>query len=145
MGYDLHITRQENWFDDDRGRQITLEEWKQYVASDNEMRLDNYAEATTTDGETIWTACEGLSVWLGYSENGRDGNYAWFNYSRGNIDVKNPDDEIIKKMLQIAAKLNAIVQGDDGEIYEFNIDGSIWNSSMPVTTDKAKRPWWKFW
>jgi hypothetical protein len=118
MGYDLHITRQQDWFDDEIDKKISLEEWKTYVANDPEMRLDNYAEATTTSGELIWTESEGLSVWTKYSGNGMKGDFAWFDYYNGNIECKNPDEEIIRKMLFIAQQLSAKVQGDDGEEYQ---------------------------
>lgn len=42
---------------------------------------------------------------------------AWFDYYDGNIKVKNPDDEIIKKMYQISVTLNAKVQGEECEVY----------------------------
>ncbi|XZF15906.1 hypothetical protein ACTHGU_07195 [Chitinophagaceae bacterium MMS25-I14] len=111
------------------------------------MRLDNYAEATTTAGEFIRTESEGLSVWTMYSGDGLNGNHAWFDYDHGNITVKNPDNEIITKMLTIAAKLNAKVQGDDCEVYELTSDGEITYKHIPGKdnpTDKLK-PWWKFW
>ncbi len=41
MGYDIHITRQENWFDDDDSRRISIDEWKNLVAGDIEMSMDN--------------------------------------------------------------------------------------------------------
>ena len=44
MGYEIHITRKTEWFDED-GPEISLEDWKAYIASDPEMRLDGYAEA----------------------------------------------------------------------------------------------------
>ncbi len=113
MGYDLHITRQENWFDEDRAKQISIEEWKEFVANDPEMRLDNYAEADLGNGEVLRVGEEGLTVWTVYS--GSD--TVWFGFFKGNISVKNPDDEIIQKMLAIAEKFNARVQGDDGELY----------------------------
>jgi hypothetical protein len=43
---------------------------------------------------------------------------AWFAYWRGEIRVKNPDDEIIRKMWLVAQSLSAKVQGDDGETYD---------------------------
>ncbi len=33
MGYDLHITRAENWFESEK-RPIKMEEWKQYIQSE---------------------------------------------------------------------------------------------------------------
>lgn len=148
MGYEVHITRQENWFDEDDSREISFYEWTQILAHDNEMRLDNFAEATTTSGETIRVESEGLSVWTKYSGNGLNNNYAWFDYSRGSIVCKNPDDEIINKMLDIAERLNAKVQGDEGEIYERSANNKI---SYKHTTENNhnqtdnKKPWWKFW
>jgi hypothetical protein len=120
MGYDVHITRKaESWVDYDDPAIITLDEWKAYVASDSEMRLDNHAEAPiygTTD--TLHTESEGLSVWLAYSKNGRAGNYAWFDFQEDRITVKNPDEEILGKMLTIARDLHARVQGDDNEYFD---------------------------
>jgi hypothetical protein len=63
MGYDIHITRRSDW-SDKAGPAITLEEWKKLVASDSEMRLDGFAEASTSDGKKIRIEREGLSVWI---------------------------------------------------------------------------------
>jgi hypothetical protein len=43
---------------------------------------------------------------------------AWFLYRKGYVTVKNPDEEILRKMWSIAQDLSAKVQGDDGEIYD---------------------------
>jgi hypothetical protein len=75
MGYELHITRRENWIDEDVSKKITLEEWKNYIANDSEMRLDGYAEATTSNGESVSCSSEGLAVWMSFSKNHIDGNY----------------------------------------------------------------------
>lgn len=147
MGYDVHITRRDNWVDENDPRVISLEEWKDLVANDPEMRLDNFAEATTAKGESIYVESDGLSVWTKYSGDGLDGGHAWFDYDNGEIVVKNPDDEILVKMIEIAGKLNAKVQGDEGEIYELSggnvvISRHVSNSSKKVNDNK---PWWKFW
>jgi hypothetical protein len=148
MGYELHITRQKNWFDEDEFLQITFEEWTQILNNDKTMRLDGFAEATTTNGETIRIESNGLSVWTGYSGNGRDGNYAWFDYRSGNIVCKNPDDEIISKMLDIALQLNAKVQGDEEEIYKRSTENKITYRKSESNTEnpfEIKKAWWKFW
>ena len=108
MGYDVHISRKDEWFSDE-GNEISLDEWKQYVESDPDMRLDNFAEAKTPEG-VLRVESEGLSVWVGYSGHEADGN----------IKVKNPDEEILKKMFSIAQSLDAKVQGDECEIYDEN-------------------------
>ena len=137
MGYNLHITRKENWFDEDDSNEIKLTEWIDYVKSDNEMRLDNQASATTDDGDDVTYTNKGLAVWTSYSQSGLDDNYAWLDLRAGNVTVKNPDDEIKNKMIDIADRLNAKVQGDDGEIY----DTKIFTPDKQETKDK--RPWWK--
>ncbi|WP_089687538.1 hypothetical protein [Catalinimonas alkaloidigena] len=134
MGYDLHITRKSNWFDEESSRDISLTDWISYVTKDDEMRLDHFAGAVTDDGQKIRIEDEGLSVWAKYSKNGINGNFAWFTYANGQIVVKNPDKEIINKMIDIASVLGAKVQGDDGELYE-----------IKEFINKEMQPWWKFW
>ena len=125
MGYDLYITRRENWFDEEDSLKISLDEWIQILRNDSEMRLDGFAEAIVSEGNIFRTESDGLAVWLKYSGNGIDGNYAWLSFSDGNIVCKNPDDEIITKMLEIAGRLNAKVQGDECEIYICISNGKI--------------------
>jgi len=139
MGYDIHITRKENWFDEDDANEIKLDEWTAYIMSDSEMRLDNQANSTNDIGEGIQYENNGLAVWDSYSKNGLDGNYAWFDFRAGNVTVKNADEEIRNKMIDIARRLGAKVQGDDGETY-----GS--ETAMTINQrSKGKRPWWKVW
>lgn len=137
MGYELHITRRENWVDEDPAAAISLQEWIELVKNDPEMRLDNEATATTTGGDTITVDSEGLSVWTAYSRDGVRGNHAWFAYHGGNICVKNPDAEIIRKMQSIAVLLDAKVMGDEGELY-------IWDDN-PVAMASRRKSWWTFW
>ena len=118
MGYNIHITRKENWFDEDVSNNISLTEWTNYLTTDKEMRLENFAEVTATNGEFVRMESEGMSVWTKYSKHGIDANHAWFWPHSGNIVVKNPDIEIRNKMIDIARQLNAKVQGDEGEIYD---------------------------
>jgi hypothetical protein len=120
MGYDIHITRQENWYDEGISNQITLDEWKAYIESDFEMRLDNFAEAKLPGGENIQIENKGLAIWTKYSGDNINSNHAWFDFRNGNIVVKNPDDEIMRKMLSIADKLKAKMQGDEVEIYDLS-------------------------
>jgi hypothetical protein len=123
MGYDVHITRKHDWFDK-KGPRISLAEWLAFVAADSEMRLDGYAETRLPDGSVFRTEQEGLSVWTAYSQHDQSGNMAWFLYCDGEIVVKNPDDEILRKMWSTAQDLSAKVQGDDGEIYDSSANGS---------------------
>ncbi len=144
MGYDLHITRKEHWFDDE-GEEITLSEWLDYINSDQELNitdtneLDNIENTSSPLGYCEWNVHPLNDKW-------------WFDYSNGNIYTKNPDNDTIIKMLSIAEKLNAKVQGDDGEVYGL-LSNEISHNQVSYTNEKTttpvqvkiKRPWWKVW
>ena len=115
MGYDVHITRASDWTEAE-SVPITLDDWLALVEADAEMRLDGYAAASTPEG-TLRYENKGLVVWTKYSRHDVNGNRAWFDYRRGRVVVKNPDEEILAKMKQLAAKLGANVVGDEGEEY----------------------------
>lgn len=117
MGYETHITRKENWFDKD-GPVITVAEWEQLVAEDAEMRMDGFAEAISPSGEIIRIENEGIAVWTGHASGGESDDVAWFSFRRGKITVKNADVEVLIKMGEIARRLSAKVQGDEGELYD---------------------------
>jgi hypothetical protein len=59
-----------------------------------------------SDGEYVFAAWKGRAGALGY--------YA------GEITANNPERPLIVKMVQVAKKLGANVQGDDGEVYDEN-------------------------
>ncbi len=142
MGYELHITRSQDWVDSEKNP-ISLEEWKSFVESSSDFRHDGFAEATTPYGDTIRVENEGLSVWTEYSKHGEDGGMAWFDYHDGRIVVKNPDEEIIKKMFEVAQFFDAKVQGDEGEVYDENGE-SNWEE-LTAPTESKKKHWWKIW
>jgi len=106
MGYDLHVTRGD-------GRPIAEGEWRAYVAGDPELDLTGFAEAPTPEG-TLKYENPGLACWRRHPS----GEVVWFDFRRGQVVVKNPDEPTIAKMLAVAHALRARVQGDDGEIYE---------------------------
>lgn len=146
MGYEVHITRKAEWFEEE-GPEITIEEWKNYVVSDPEMRLDGFAEATIYDGNTLRVESPGLSVWAAYSKHEEAGNMAWFDHYKDRITVKNPDEEILIKMHTIASALEAKVQGDEGEIYDSNGQSNwqVLRGNAESGSCTTKKPWWKFW
>jgi hypothetical protein len=100
MGWEVHATRATHWADSSEAP-ITTEEWLRIVAADPELNIDDQ------NGPY-------LAVWSGpcsYPEG------SWFDWNNGQIHTKNPDRAILSKLLEIASKLEAVVQGDDGEIY----------------------------
>jgi hypothetical protein len=115
MGYDLHITRKSQ-SSDEEGPVITEAEWRVVIAEDPELELDLESRCEMADGEFVFAA------W-----NREPGALGWYD---GEVTAKYPNEALIRKMVQIAEKLNAKVQGDDGEIYA--ADGS---AHQPETSD----------
>jgi len=146
MGYELHIVRNDEWWDDDAGGGILFEEWSSLVDADDSMRMDGFAEVTSSDGGKLRVENEGLTVWTGYQGNIEGGNQAWFDFRNGRIVFKNPDQEILKKMLEIAGTLNAKIVGDEGEEYNSPTDHGVpERASEPRGAGRAAKPWWRFW
>ena len=99
MGYDLHITRKEFWVDDE-GPAITLADWAAYVETDPAITLD-----PENPGGENYVFRYGQHSWP-----------LWWDDS-GEVYTKNPEPEVIAKLVQVAAALGARVLGDDGELY----------------------------
>ena len=99
MGYDLHITRADDW-SDSHANPISAEEWLAVVAADPELKLD----PANGPHFAVWTQ-------------GADPEGAWFDWSDGQVFTKNPDRATLATMLRLAERLGAKVQGDDGELY----------------------------
>jgi len=100
MGYDLHITRSPNGWADNSGHEIAAEEWLAVVESDPELRLAGYNGSH-------------FALWSGSSKH----EDPWFDWSRGNVSTKNPDPAMVAKAISVAQRLDAHVEGDDGERY----------------------------
>jgi hypothetical protein len=135
MGYEVHITRAHSWLES-KNNPISFDEWVAYVENDQEMMLSRFAEVTLEDGRTLRYENEGLAVWIAYSGHNVGGNMAWFDYRDGRIDVNNPNQEIIRKMHQIAVSLGAWLQGDEGEFYDKF-------GNLELKGYQRPKPWWK--
>jgi hypothetical protein len=129
MSYEFHVTRADHWASNE-GQEILAEEWLALIKADPELVL------VPENGKYF-------VVWRGttkYSE-------TWFNWFSGNIATENPDKATFRKMLEIAARLNAHIQGDEGELYDkaaveaFDdsyLEGSS-STSTPLTASPNKR------
>ncbi len=95
MGYDLRITRAIDWRAN-LGHEIGSREWMTLVAGDAELTVD------PKNGP--------------FAVRYRDG--AWFDWFEGNVFTTDPDRPTVAKMLLLAHQLDAIVLGDEGEVYE---------------------------
>jgi hypothetical protein len=121
MGYNLYITRRKDWMDEG-GPGISIEEWRSYVESDAELRMDD-------------SLGEHVAVWSGPSNEA----VSWLGWTGGNLETKNPDQPLVRKMIAIAAALGAKVQGDDGERYDRPGPGEPLLS--PGLLERAKGLW----
>jgi hypothetical protein len=98
-GYDVHITRKAQW-SDDTGPRITIGEWLDYVKSDPEVKRDPLNSANDF---IVTSSSESFPM--------------WFEPSLGELRMKDPSDKALSKLIEIAKKMHARLQGDDGEIY----------------------------
>ena len=145
MGYELHITRRENWADTETSN-ISLTEWLAYVSHNKELELTNSYEIEI-GSETQFQNRPGYCEWNAHPVHNELNARPWFSYWEGIIDTKNPDAPTIRKMMQIASALNAKVQGDEGEIYteEYLAKMLLEEEQVQLSMRADKKPWWKFW
>ena len=113
MGYDRHITRKASWSDED-GPTISPDEWLRVLDIDPEL-----SRATDAGDDPLAGAWNGQTLF-------------WFR--DGEVCCKNPDEPIIRKMVEIARRLGATVQGDDGESYP---DALLSARSEPTTSEPS--------
>ena len=126
MGYDLHITRAENWAEN-AGTEITADEWLALVKSDPELSL-------SSDNGPYF------AIWSGPSRYPDP----WLDWFGGNIYSKNPDSALLQKMVSVAATLGARVQGDEGELYTGDEPLDDYADAAPEAGPVDKpRSWWQ--
>jgi len=145
MGYELHITRRDNWFDTETS-DISMEEWLAYVNSDKELELTNGYDIKV-GSETQFQNNPGFCEWNAHPTEKEPNARPWFSFWEDSIDTKNPDAPTIRKMIQIASALGAKVQGDDGELYTEEYLAELESAEKQKVTERQteKKVWWKFW
>jgi hypothetical protein len=110
MGYDVHITRKANWFDEEP--KITLEEWESLAESDPMLSANGWVD-WKVNGNAVRA-----KTFLVREAKDPDDATALFWDSGGDVSASNPTPVGIAYMASIAARLKARVQGDDGEFYD---------------------------
>ena len=96
--YGFHITRRPFW--EAEGPAITPREWLEYVRNDPELEL-------------IESEGPHFVLWNGPSKL----EEPWLDWEDGEVFTEDPDRALVDKMIAIAQKLKAEVQGDEGETY----------------------------
>jgi hypothetical protein len=107
MSYDLNIRRLSGDSDEERGH-VSKAEWDALVQADPSLKVSetDYAVYQTDSGKEILHFVD----WI-------DHPYASFLWKYGEISTNHPDKETTLKMIELAERLGAKVQGDEGEIY----------------------------
>ena len=125
MGYDVHLHRADSWTQS-AAVPISRDEWHRVVASDQELRPERDSPDTV-----LWTGpC-------------RYPDGTWFFWQEGRVFTKNPDRAILAKLLQLAQRLGARVEGDDGTFYSRPYDlpeETAGDLSPPVETSADLTP-----
>lgn len=116
MGHDLHITRKETQADVD-GPVITFEEWLKYADTDKDLVKDLLDDSSSGPQDFVFLIHSGEPVPL-----------CWF---EGEIYAKDPNKQVVKKLIKIAKNLDAHVVDDDDEPY------TDW-TKYPLPTPKSK-------
>ncbi len=112
MGYDLHLTRAPVWYESEE-HPITVPEWVGLVESALDLVMEGVAEARVSGDAVLRYEDANLAVWTAHPSRDK----VWFDWTDGEIVVKNPDRPTIAKMKEIAGRLHARVVGDEGEEY----------------------------
>lgn len=102
MPIEVHATRAKRWFENE-GAEIGVEEWRALVAADPELSLPGPHEAHAASGD--------LARWNAHP----DGEPRWLWLHDGTLSVRDPDEITVEKLAELAARLGATLQGDDGE------------------------------
>jgi hypothetical protein len=125
MGWEVHITRAEDWADNDASP-ITQQEWMEFVKNDPELTIDPRNNGSC------------FALWLSHNI-GND--HPWFDWSQGTISTGHPDQKTLGKAIEIAKHFGGTVQGDEGEIYSRPED-----LTLPARVlHQRQKPWWRFW
>jgi hypothetical protein len=110
MSYNLYITRADNFWEA-KEFPVKESEWRAVAEADPSLQysIDDYYERRVEDGQA-----ETIHPWLYMSL--PETPPLW--YEDGAIVAKNPDPRFIVKMVALAAKLDAHVIGEEGEVYD---------------------------
>jgi hypothetical protein len=99
----VYVSRRGGLFDDE-GPRISEDDWRSHAAKQPDFRQPRGSEAQG--------AGEHARVWMGYD------TPVVFDWSEGQIQVKNPDERIVSRMKTIAAALSANVFSENGELFD---------------------------
>lgn len=116
MGYDLRVTRAIDWTANE-GFEVSASEWLALVEADPELTADPANGPFAVRYQAT----------------------RWFDWYEGNVFTTDPDRTTVTKMLRIAQRLCAAIQGDNGESYDSASQWSGTVSNSPPTPTHGRR------
>ena len=126
VGYDIHIVRDPSDYD---RHPITAEEWQRYIDADSDLRRPEIGKSYYSDGLALLPSAPGDPE-----------GWPWLSWSGGTIYAKYPQEDTLKKMLQIAKYFEAQVVGDEGEIYVLDKQGKITVANQTAAESFSAEP-----
>lgn len=112
MGYDLHVHRRENWWDE-HGEDITEADLEAVAGGRTDLKqVGSLSVTNPATGETI-TAPGPFWLWTGHPGVVE----VPLALRDGRVVLKGPDDEMLAFLVELAQVIGARVQGDEGEFY----------------------------
>jgi hypothetical protein len=109
------------------GDEIPESEWRRIALAEPDFRTPTETEVS----EGNWLRSNDLA-WTGH----RQYPTIWFAWRHGQIEVKNPDQPILAKMMTLAARLNAQVISETGEFFD-STGASLGIRDLPKETGQA--------
>jgi hypothetical protein len=104
VGYDLHITRADDWIDGEK-TPISRQRWKAFAAGEGRLTVGGWFDADI-GRQPAWTYT---------SSDGKDFSLSWRN---GIVDVTGRfSDQACRELAGLATALGAQLVGDEGESF----------------------------
>lgn len=124
MGYNLHITRKENWFEENPEKEISFDEWKAVCLNDGELKSEPDEIIRFPDRPPERDAYLVVSHSYKFGPAG-EVTVSLLYYTGSEIACKGPLDETLRKMITLTGQLKARVVGDDWEVYSLDANGEV--------------------
>lgn len=142
MGYDLYVTRKEDWSDAE-GQDITLDDWTGYLALDQSLQIDPVRSAEVDPRVASGAKEASHACWTEWPDREPGLREAWIWLERGNLVSTDADIRFRQKLFLIADGLGARLMGEGGEVY--NSSGEAEGKLSLLGGLGRKKAWWKFW
>lgn len=111
MSYSVHIIRQTP---DGQETPITLDEWDAYIDADSDLKRPELGHPNYSD-----------TLILLSSDTASPDDWQSLRWVTGSLLADYPQQQMLKKMGQIAKHFDAVVMSDDGDIWTIDENGKV--------------------